>query len=183
MNKYLLMSAAAAMATGVTGTANAAGYSVHFLGASGTSYCDGYIGGTNSSGAAGGSHYYQVCASLGYTYLKNIHVVGVKAGGTPPGKKAKSQLVFSDTTYAMEYIDLNEPTYAWSYAISFVLQSPIKAGKKWALWVSFANSSASLGNEGTLASGQYAKTRPGKAVKSTSVVDAILRQAHLVAPK
>ena len=180
MNKYLMLSAAAAMTTGLAGTANAGGYSVHFIGANGTSFCDGYIGSASSPRAgfqtAIGEHFYEICQSLGYTWLRNIEVAGTKSKSNQLFGKA---YYFSDDSLAMSLLDLGYgPTTAFAYAEEYILQSPIKAGSKWCLWETFGTS-AFCANAGVLAAGQYVKANgKNKNVQtSLSAVSEILRKS------
>jgi hypothetical protein len=166
MNKYLLLSAAAALATTAAGSAQAGSYSVHFLSTGGGSYCDGEIGTSNfSSNAAVGYHVYTHCSSAD----PNLVTVGLgEKGATPKKGKKKGHIDFSDITFG--YL------YAENAGILFDLASPVQAGGNWDLWVAFSGSSAFLGNEGVLAAGQFAKHNGG-AQKST--VSAIAAKFHL----
>jgi hypothetical protein len=162
MNKYLLMSAAAALATSAAGTAQASSYSVHFGTADGGSYCDGEIG-TATGNVYAGTHHFTACG----TTFTNLVTEGLSGKiGTVPGKSKKAVL-FSDDTYAYNYHE--------NYAIDFELSSPIKAGKDWALWVNFFGSSSFVGNEGVLLAGQYAKVPGKKAEKSMDKVTALIK--------
>ena len=140
MNKYLLMSAAAALATTAAGTAQAGTYSVHFGTASGGSYCDGEIG-TSNAGVYAGRHIYTKCSTLDTNLL--TEGLGEKQKGNAVGKK---NVNFSDMTFGYNYHE--------NYAISFDLATPIAAGGKWDLWVSFVASSSYIGNSGTLKAGK-----------------------------
>jgi hypothetical protein len=154
MNKYLLMSAAAALATSAAGSAQAGSVSVHYGTASGGSYCDGFRGVTTASYAVG-QHVYTACG-----YSHNIEDVGLVMKGNkniPKGKKG-GNADLSDTTFAVFY-------GSYSEAILFDLQTPIAAGGKWDLWVGFSDS-AFLGNDGVLLPNQFAKV-PGKKANST----------------
>ena len=165
MNKYLLMSAAAALATSAAGTAQAKSYSVHFGTADGGSYCDGEIG-TSTGNVYAGTHHFTACGSS-YTNLATEGLSG-KIGTVPGDKKSSSKAVlFSDDTYAYLYHE--------NYSIDFELSSPIKAGKAWALWVNFFGSSSFVGNEGVLLAGQYAKVPGKKAEKSMDKVTALIK--------
>lgn len=162
VNKYLMMSAAAALATTAAGTGatTAASYSVHYGTSSGASYCDGLIGNSVSVEFVA-KHTYTHCG-----YSHNIQDIGLaeKQKGDPVGKK---NVVFSDQTFAFFYGNEN-------YAILFDIQNPIQAGNKWDLWVYPSGSAASgfVANGGILLPGQFAKHRPGH--KSPNTVSKLL---------
>jgi hypothetical protein len=158
MNKYLLMSAAAALATTAAGSAQAGSFSVHYGTASGGSYCDGLIGTSDyASNFSVGVHVYTHCSSAD----TNLITVGFDTKGDKEipkkGKKAGT-ISWSDTTFAYNYHE--------NYGIMYQVQSPVKAGGKWDLWVAFSSSSTFLGNDGVLLAGQFAKAN-GKKLEST----------------
>lgn len=155
MNKYLFLSAAAALTAAAACTANAGSYSVHYGTSSGASLCDGLLV-DNIGKEFVGHHIYTTC---GYSY--NVAVLGFaeKQKGDPVGAK---HVMFSDATGAFLYGTEN-------YAFLWDIQNPIKAGNKWAVWVYFATGSTSFlpFNKGILLPGQYAKHRAGQKSRST----------------
>jgi hypothetical protein len=166
MNKYLLLSAAAALATTAAGTAQAGSFSVHYGTSSGGSYCDGLIGASTASYVAG-QHIYTHC-SPSSVYNKNLEDLGLVMKGDKniPKKKKGGNAGLSDTTFAVYDAD-------YSVAILFDVETPVAAGGKWDLWEGFGDSGF-LGNEGLLLAGQYARV-PGKS-SQTSVAKL---EAHL----
>ena len=171
MNKYLLMSAAAAMATTAAGSAQAGSYSVHFQGNDGTSYCDGEIGTSNyASNFSVGQHHYTDCSSAD----PNLVTLGFDTKGDKeiPKKKKGGTISYSDITFAL--------LYGENDGIMFQLQSPVAAGGKWDLWVAFSSTSTFLGNEGILASGQYAKQKPGAHLSTVSAIAAKMHMTRVI---
>jgi len=158
MNKYLLMSAAAALATSAAGSAQAGSFSVHYGTASGGSYCDGLIGTSDyASNFSVGEHVYTHCSSAD----SNLITLGFDTKGDkeiPKKKKKGGTISLSDTTFAYNYHE--------NYGIMYQVESPVAAGGKWDLWVAFSPNSTFLGNDGVLLSGQYAKAN-GKKLEST----------------
>jgi hypothetical protein len=146
MNKYLLLSAAAAMATTVAGVADASSISVHFANASGVSYCDG-MRASSGSQITVGSHILSTCSSP----LPNLIVLGQNSKGDkgiPAGGKAKKagNLPLSDFALATIYHE--------NWADLYDLETPAVAGAKWDLWVAFGPTSTFIGNYGVLVAGQ-----------------------------
>jgi hypothetical protein len=148
MNKYLMMSAAALLGTAVAGAAQAGSYSVHFGTAGGGSYCDG-LRGHSGNNLFEASFVYSHC----YSGSANVPTVALGSKGEPPGKSNKGgQVGFlnyapqPDTPPGTLYLD--------------DIQTPIKAGGNWALYVCFG-SSCFVADTGVLLPGQYAKF-PGK---------------------
>jgi hypothetical protein len=148
-NKYLMMSAAAALAISVAGEADAGEVSVHFGTASGVSYCDGEIGPSSYiSHVAVGEHIFSPCGST-YTNLTTPGFDSKGDKGIPgagKGKKAGT-ISLSDTTFASHYHE--------NYAIMYQMESPVAAGGKWDLWAAFSPTSAFLGNDGVLLAGTF----------------------------
>lgn len=172
MNKYLLMSAAAALASTAagTGSASASSFSVHYGTSTGSSYCDGIIGASNGQ-AYWGHHTYTTCG-----YSHNIADVGI--GGKKLKGGIKKAAVMSDDTFAFIYGNEN-------YAITFQLQTPVVAGNHWNLWVWFGfSSSAFLGNQGITLPGQFASHKPGhKSQNTVSKLTAALKMTPVVSAK
>ncbi|MGD0192820.1 MAG: hypothetical protein ABSD74_18935 [Rhizomicrobium sp.] len=149
MNKYLLMSAAAALATTAAGSAQAGSFSVHYGTAGGGSYCDGLIGTSDyASNWSVGEHVYTHCSSTD----TNLVTLGFDTKGDkeiPKGGKKGGTITWSDMTFGYNYHE--------NYGIAYQTEYPVKAGGKWDLWVAFSSSSTFLGNDGVLLSGQFAK--------------------------
>ncbi|HEY5046998.1 MAG TPA: hypothetical protein VII49_03130 [Rhizomicrobium sp.] len=164
MNKYLSMSAAAALATTAAGSAEAGTYSVHFGG--GASYCDGIIG-TSNGAVFAGRHIYTHCGSG-----TNLRIEGLmeKLKGDPVGKH---NVNFSDDSLAFNYHE--------NYAISFDIQTPIVAGNKWDAWINNMGSTAYIANSGVLLAGQYAKMVP-HGQKGISTLSKVIAALHLERP-
>jgi hypothetical protein len=168
MNKYLLMSTAAALATVSAGDANAKSYSysVHFGTQDGGSYCDGEVG--HAVGAVyAGNHGYSNCEGFGDEKFPNLGLAA--KGGVPPmGGKAKNGNVnLADISYYVHY--------QANYAVTFDLETPIKAGGTWALWLSLYGSTAFIGNEGILLAGPHAKRNGSNAVSTISKLNEVLK--------
>ena len=168
MNKYLMMSAAAALATMAAGTAEAGTYSVHFATPAGASYCDGIIG-TSNGAVFAGWHIYQHCTSA---HATNLRIEGLmeKLKGDPVGKH---NVNFSDDSLAFNYHE--------NYAISFDIQTPIVAGNKWDAWINNMGSTAYIANSGVLLAGQYAKMVP-HGQKGISTLSKVIAALHLERP-
>jgi len=158
-----MMSAAAALAATVAGTAEAGTYSVHFATPAGASYCDGLLG-TSNGPVFAGRHMYQACS----VPSTNLRIEGLmeKLKGDPVGKH---NVNFSDDSLAFNYHE--------NYAISFDIQTPIVAGNKWDAWINNTGSTAFIANSGILLAGQYAKQIPPgqKGISTLSKVVAALQ--------
>lgn len=131
MNKYLLLSAAAALAsTGANaGTAVASfGFGI----ASGGSYCDG--GTLYTSGASVWSWQHTNADCYGFTGMGQ----GLK--GKQAGSKGADM---SDTFFGAAYGIFSE-------YVSFVLPSKIKNGKEWQVWLGLSGTTSFLANSGPL---------------------------------
>ncbi len=153
MNKYLMMSAAAALAVSAAGEADAGTSSVHFGTASGGSYCDGLI--LHHSGHLYvGLHVYTHCSSTD----ANLPVLGLGEMWKQDPVGAKN-VNLADLTFAYNYHD--------AYACTYDLEIPVKAGGKWALWCTLNGESGFLVNDGILLAGQYAE-RQGVKAESTA---------------
>lgn len=156
MNKYLMMSAAAALAATAAGEADAGTVSVHFGSASGTSYCDGLILHVNGHVYVG-EHTYSNCSST----EANLLVLGL--GETWKGD-----------TVGTKNVNLADITFAYNYGENVIstydLEIPVKAGSKWDSWVAFSATSAFIGNSGTLLLGPFAKHQGQKAESTVTTV-------------
>jgi hypothetical protein len=147
MNKYLMMSAAAALVS----TAAQAGTAVHswtFGSAGGGSYCDGGTLYTNGSSIWAWRHTNNNCAS------------GVSSGNGRVGKQgaAFKGADMSDNLIAKNYLSYFE-------TINFLLPKKIKQGKEWELDVAFTGTTAFEGNSGPLLNvtpGAHGLTSHGK---------------------
>jgi hypothetical protein len=132
MNKYLMMSAAAALVS----TAAQAGTAVHswtFGTAGGGSYCDGGTLYTNGSSVWAWRHTNNNCAS------------GVSTGNGRTGKLNGfgKGADMSDNLIAKNYLSYFE-------TINFLLPKKIAQGKHWELDVAFTGTTAFTGNSGVL---------------------------------
>jgi hypothetical protein len=137
MNKYLMLSAAAVLAS--TG-ANASGvHSFQFGTAYGGSYCD---GGTAYTGVDGGANSGAVRA---WIHTNNNCASGTSQGIGLLGKIAGlgKTSVMSDTLYGKNYAD-------FTVQLSFALPKKFKAGQPWTLWVGFSGTTNFEGNHGPL---------------------------------
>jgi len=156
MNKYLMMSAAAVLAS--TG-ANAGTHSFQFGTAGGGSYCDGGTAVTGG-GIAAWQHTNNNCAS------------GVSTGQGLLGK----MVALGSKGY-----DMSDNYYgsAKSIALNYTLPKKIKNGGQWTLWVEFSGVSSFLGNSGVLINttpGRHGVTTKSKKGTATNVKQLI--QAH-----
>jgi hypothetical protein len=162
MNKYLLLSAAAVLASTA---ANAAGsHSFTFATAGGTAYCD---GGTVATGVDGGAlsgavrawkHTNNNCAS------GTSQGLGLLSKTTGLGKNA----AMSDTLEGKNYGVFTEQ-------LTFTLPKKIKQGGAWTLWVGLSGVTAFEGNSGELIN--VTPARKG-AVSTASVLNKLI-QARL----
>ena len=168
MNKYLMMSAAAALAATAAGTAEAGTYSVHFGTSGGVSYCDGLLG-TSNGPVFAGRHMYQNCNSPVTT---NLFILGLreKLKGDPVGKH---NVNFSDDSLAWYYHE--------NFALSFDIQTPIVAGNKWDEWLNTTGSTAYIADSGVLLAGQYAKQIP-PGLKGISTLSKVIAALQLKRP-
>jgi hypothetical protein len=136
MNKYLMLSAAAAL-VGTAGTAADAGSlikSFQFGTSSGGSYCDGgrvYNG--SGTGLRAWVHTNNNCG--GGTSIGQGMVAGL-----PTGNKGSDM---SDNFYAKNY-------GLYSVVLNYQLPKRIKNGHPWTLTVGFSGTSSFLGNSGVL---------------------------------
>lgn len=169
MNKYLLLCAAAASATGAA-SANAASFSVHYGSSTGASYCDGLVGNIDGNGSMyWGYHVYTTCG-----YSHNLAVIGVGGNGYQGGLRngvIKKSVAFSDQTFAFLYGGTE------NYAILFDVQKPIEPGKHWCVWVYNDFSSSVYFNCGILLPGQFDRHRPAR--KSQSSVSKLIEGLKL----
>ncbi len=136
MNKYLMLSAAALIAT--TAGANAKGTPLTqftFGSSGGGAYCDGGTLHKTTATAWAWTHNYE--AACGYSY--NAFGQGLNGKNKATGKSAD----MSDNSYA----------HASGIALSYTLPSKMNAGGTWTLWVTFGGTSSFEGNEGTLVAG------------------------------
>lgn len=134
MSKYLLMSAAAVLAS--TGTATAGAYSFAFGTSGGHSYCDGgtiYTDLGSSNDAAAWKHTNNNCAS------------GTSQGGglLEKVKGLGWVWILSDNFEAKNYGVYTEET-------SYTLPKRIKTSGAWTLWISLSGTSNFEGNSGKL---------------------------------
>jgi len=149
MNKYLMMSAAAVLAS--TG-ANAGTHSFTFGTAGGGSYCDG--GTANTGGGVGAwQHTNNNCAS------------GLSTGQGLLGK----MVALGSKGYDMSD---NYFGSAKSIALNYTLPKKIQNGGKWTLWIEFSGVSSFLGNSGVLVNvtpGKHGITSKAKTSTITKV--------------
>jgi len=132
MNKYLLLSAAAALAT----TAAHAGTQTATFGfgtPSGGSYCDG--GTLYTSGSSVWSWQHTNADCYGFTSMGQ----GLKGKLNASGKGAS----MSDTFFGADYGIFSE-------YVGFVLPAKIKNGKTWQVWVGINGTTSFLANTGPL---------------------------------
>jgi hypothetical protein len=144
MNKYLMMTSAALLATSAVGSTEAAThtYIIHF--GTGSTYCDSLQLYKNGNVYAG-KHLYTVCGSG-----PDILIEGLGSrGGVPPGKGKGGNVNFGDDTLAYNYHE--------NYAVSYDLQTPFKNGGTYAVWVNYSGSTSFLANEGVYEVGNKAR--------------------------
>jgi hypothetical protein len=161
MNKYLMMSAAAALAVSAAGEADAGTSSVHFASSGGASFCDGLI--LHHSGHIYvGEHLFSHC----YSGAANLPVLGL-------GELWKQDPV------GAKNVDLGDISIAYNYHEAYIctydLTIPVKAGGKWAMWCSLNGDSAFLVNEGVLLAGKYAARQGVKPDSTAAKVAETLR--------
>jgi len=136
MNKYLMLSAAAVMASSA---ANAGTFlhSFQFGTAGGGTYCDG--GSVYSSGTSIWSwrHTNNNCAG---GQSEGQGLVGFLVSGKNPTIKGANM---SDTFYGQNY-------GVFSVYLSYTLPKKLATGKPWELWVGFSGTTSFLGNSGAL---------------------------------
>ncbi|MGD0193144.1 MAG: hypothetical protein ABSD74_20605 [Rhizomicrobium sp.] len=168
MNKYFMLGAAALLTTSAAGAADGASYSVHFATASGASYCNG-VEGSEQSGIYVAQLVYSTCGSN----YANIESLGLVSKGKPPGDTREAK---GNSKGQVGLLDYSQVSQGGGVFLED-LETPIRAGGSWALWVCFASDSCYLGSTGILAAGQYAKV-PGKAAKSTVAAAIEAFQAH-----
>lgn len=133
MNKYLLMSAAAVLAS--TGAATAGTHSFTFATASGTAYCD---GGTATTGLA-------TAGAEAWKHTNNNCASGTSQGGAVLGKLSGLGKVYlnSDNFEAKNYGVFTEQ-------LAYSLPHKIRNDGKWTLWISLSGVSNFEGNSGEL---------------------------------
>jgi hypothetical protein len=162
MNKYLLMSAAAVLAS--TGAANAGTYTFTFGTAGGGSYCD---GGQVTTGVGGGQadawiHENANCASAtsqGAGLLgKNKNLSPVKFWGNSDNYLAKLDGIYNEQ-------------------LAYNLDSKIKTGAAWTLWIGLSGFTNFEGNSGVL---NNVSKGGAHFVKSHSKVSTAAKVAQLV---
>jgi hypothetical protein len=151
MNKYLMLSAAAVVAS-ATG-ANAGTHSFQFGTAGGGSYCDG--GTVTSNGVV-----------WAWQHTNNNCASGVSTGQGLVGKVVPYGKIanMSDNYFGS----------AKSIALNYSLPKKIKAGNTWLLWIEFSGVSSFLGNSGVLINTTAAK----KGGQSTTSKLKTMIQAH-----
>jgi len=137
MNKYLMMSAAALLATtGATGAnAGTSVGSFQFGTAGGGSYCDGGHAYTNGAGLRAWQHLNNNCAS------------GVSVG--------QGQLTKLPATLGGKGSDMSDPLFCQNYGqcntyINYQLPKKIKNGAPWTLTIGFSGTTSFFGNSGVL---------------------------------
>ena len=165
MNKYLMMSAAAVLAS--TAGANASGtpHSFVFATAGGSSYCD---GGTVYTGVDGGAFSGTVRA---WQHTNNNCSGGVSTG---QGLLGKALAIGKASDMSDNYFGNYK-----SIALNYTLPKKIKNGQPWTLWVEFSGTTSFEGNSGVLVN-----TNPGhKGAKSTVANLKTLITAHRNAHK
>jgi hypothetical protein len=134
MNKYLMLSAAAVVAS-ATG-ANAGTHSFTFGTAGGGSYCDGGTATTNGIVWA-------------WQHTNNNCYGGVSTGQGLLGKvKGMGKIADMSDNYFGNYK---------SIALNYTLPKKIASGNQWTLWVEFSGVSSFLGNSGVLVNATAAK--------------------------
>ena len=141
MNKYLMMSAAAVLASTGANTATAASF--QFGTAGGGSYCDGGTLTHNSGAAYSWQHTNANCASA-VSYGQGL--LGKTAG---LGKISN----MSDTYFGQLYGIFSE-------YLSYTMPKKIKNGAQWTLWVGINGVSSFEGNSGVLINVSPAARKP-----------------------
>jgi hypothetical protein len=165
MNKYLLMSAAAALATTAAGAVDSANaYSLHFSG-----YCDGVIG--NASGSVYAARHTMV----GCGYPSSLYGVqeGLGAKGAAHashGKKKKGNVNMGDT--------LEVRVFGTNIGLSYDFSTPVAAGSSFYGWASFSGVTSFNYISGVMASGAGAKVNPNHNLKPTVAKLSALIKAH-----
>jgi hypothetical protein len=156
MNKYLMLSAAAVMAS-TAANAGTLTHSFTFGTSGGGSYCDG--GSVYTSGATVWSwqHTNNNCGG-GVSFGQ-----GIVAKNAVLGKSANMSDNFESKNYGSNYVYLN-----------YTLPKKLAAGKPWELWVGFSGTTSFFANSGVLVN-----VVPGhKGTKSTTSGLKALIQVH-----
>lgn len=136
MNKYLMMSAAALLATTAGAHAKGGGLTQFTFGtAGGGSYCDGGTLHQTSKTAWAWTHNYE--AGCGYSY--NAFGVGLNGKNNLTGKSAG----MTDNTYSRQS----------GIALEYVLPAKMKAGGPWEIYYTEGGVSAAELNSGVLVAG------------------------------
>jgi hypothetical protein len=156
MNKYLMMTSAALLATTAAGNAEAAThtYIIHF--GSGSTYCDSLLLHKNGNVYAG-KHLYTACGSGPDVLIEGLG----SSGGVPPGKGKGGNVNIGDDTLA--YI------YHQNYSVSYDLQTPFKNGGTYAVWINDTGSSSYIANEGVYEVGNKARSNSHESTLSKVV--------------
>jgi hypothetical protein len=131
MNKYLLMSAAAVLAS--TGAATAGTHSFTFGTTYGGSYCD---GGTATTGLSGGAD--------AWIHTNNNCASGTSQGAGVLGKTSIGKIYANSDNYLAK----NDGIY--NEYLSYTLPKRIKSGKQWTLWIGLSGYTNFEGNSGVL---------------------------------
>jgi len=136
MNKYLMLSAAALIATTAGAHAKGKGLTQFTFGtAGGGEYCDGGTIHKASKSLWGWTHNYE--AGCGYSY--NAFGLGV----TGKNKQNGDNAAMSDNTYSRQS----------GITINYVLPKNMKAGGTWTLYLTEGGTSTFEGNSGVLIAG------------------------------
>jgi hypothetical protein len=162
MNRYLLMSAAALLAS--TGAAGAATHSFTFGTTNGGSYCD---GGTITTG-------------LGNGYLATwIHTNNNCASGTSQGTGFLIRVKGLGEVWWMSdnYLAKNDGIY--NEYLSYAFQKKIKNGSKWSVWIGLSGYTNFEANSGLLAN----VTAGAHRVKSRGTASTAASVAKLIAAR
>jgi hypothetical protein len=139
MNKYLLMSAAAAVAAVATGSGVAQAATTVHLG----SFCDYFVMYNSGGGLWAGKHI--GAENCGNSYLEDV---GMWMKGTVPGAgKVKKGIVELAEAEGSEFCGV----YGISCAVEWVVSTPFGPDGTWAFLVTFSGSTALVGNSGTQA--------------------------------
>jgi hypothetical protein len=168
MNKYLLLSAVAALASG-NAHAGTAVHSWKFASSAGGTYCDGGTLYTNGTSLWAWRHTNIECrgvSSTGYGRFGRLDGFGKGAA-------------MSDNLVALNY-GTN------FFAVSFVIPKKIKDGAHWELDVGFTGTTAFIGNSGTLVNvtnGAHAPTSHGTVSTMQAVRDLIAARKAKIAPR
>jgi hypothetical protein len=153
MNKYLLMSAAAVLAT-AAGSTGASAQSFQFGTAYGGSYCDG--GTVTANGVVWAwAHTNNDC------YGSTSYGQGLQGKVKGMGKLA----------------DMSDGIFGNSaFTINFVLPAKLKNGAPWSLWCQFSGTSSFECNSGPLINVGAAKVHPASKKSTITNVKALIQQ-------